>query len=465
VTPPAAREPVGDVVVVLPGILGSVLAKGDRVLWSSSRKALARNALLRGAPIEELTLSPDRFDADDPGDGVRATALIPDTHLIPGLWTIDGYSKLAAAIKRLPGVVEGTTYFEFPYDWRLDNRVAAAKLAECTSAWLERRRATDPDAKLVLVAHSMGGLVSRYFVEVLGGWEKTRALITIGTPFRGSLQAFDFLVNGMRRSIGPISLLDISEAVRSLPSAYQLLPTYECWDGGEGELVALTHAGEIPNLDAERVATARAFHTEIEDAEEANQGRSEYRDSDYAVIPVAGVAQPTLQSARLSGGVVSVMRSVKGADRDGDGRVMREVATPRRALKAWHVNQQHASLQNDDSVITQIRAILSEPRDALRGRPEAAIPPELKFGVDLDDAHLAGDPIPVRAPVDGDVPPLTAHAVDTSDDQEVDRVELRPDGDAYVGELRPLTPGIYRLAVEGGGLDPVTGVFTVLGRN
>jgi hypothetical protein len=35
----------------------------------------------------------------------------------------------------------------------------------------------------------MGGLVARYYLEVLGGWEKCRALFTFGTPHRGSLNA------------------------------------------------------------------------------------------------------------------------------------------------------------------------------------------------------------------------------------------------------------------------------------
>jgi pimeloyl-ACP methyl ester carboxylesterase len=464
-SPTPTRDPVTDVVVLLPGILGSVLMKGEKVLWSSSRTALARNVLLRGQPLEEIALAADHLDGDQPGDGITATALIPDTHMIPGLWTIDGYSKVAGSIRRLPGVRPGENYFEFPYDWRLDNRIAARKLARCGREWLASWRAQHPDARLVLVAHSMGGLVSRYFVEVLGGWQDTRALITIGTPFRGSLQALDFLANGIKRSIGSVSLLDLTEAVRSLPSAYQLLPTYHCWDGGNWEFAALSDAGPIPGVSQKLVAAAREFHTEVEQAAKANATLDEYRQSDYALIPIAGISQPTLQSAKLTGETIGVMRSIDGRDRDGDGRVMREVATPERSQKAWHVNQQHASLQNDASVLTQIQAILSEPRDALRERSPLGIPDECKFGLDLEDAYLAGEPVLVRVPVEGSVPPLTARVTDTANNEEIDSVELREDADSYLGELRPLTRGIYRIAIEGRGLDPVTGLFAVFGRD
>jgi pimeloyl-ACP methyl ester carboxylesterase len=39
--------------------------------------------------------------------------------------------------------------------------------------------------KLILVGHSMGGLVARYFLECLEGWRDTRRLVTFGTPYRG----------------------------------------------------------------------------------------------------------------------------------------------------------------------------------------------------------------------------------------------------------------------------------------
>ena len=37
-----------------------------------------------------------------------------------------------------------------------------------------------------IVAHSMGGLVSRYFIENLGGHEIVQHLIMLGTPNSGS---------------------------------------------------------------------------------------------------------------------------------------------------------------------------------------------------------------------------------------------------------------------------------------
>jgi hypothetical protein len=61
----------------------------------------------------------------------------------------------------------GRNLFEFPYDWRPDNRVAARRLARQGREWQEAWRTASGacDAKLVLVGHSMTGLIARYFFE------------------------------------------------------------------------------------------------------------------------------------------------------------------------------------------------------------------------------------------------------------------------------------------------------------
>ena len=80
----------------------------------------------------------------------------------------------------------------------------------------------------MLVGHSMGGLISRFFLECLDGWRETRTLVTFGTPYRGSVDALDTLVNGKK-----IKVFDLTEVARSLTAIYQLLPTYPCYvDGG-----------------------------------------------------------------------------------------------------------------------------------------------------------------------------------------------------------------------------------------
>ena len=87
------RKLMRDIVVMLPGIMGSVLQK-DRRDVSNVPGGSALNALLSlGGAVKDLTLEDDPADVDDGGDGVKATEVMRDIHLFPGLWKIDGYTK------------------------------------------------------------------------------------------------------------------------------------------------------------------------------------------------------------------------------------------------------------------------------------------------------------------------------------------------------------------------------------
>ncbi len=46
---------------------------------------------------------------------------------------------------------------------------------------------SDPNAKVDIVAHSMGGLVGRYYINLLGGWQRVSHFITLATPHGGSM--------------------------------------------------------------------------------------------------------------------------------------------------------------------------------------------------------------------------------------------------------------------------------------
>lgn len=87
-----------DVVVLLPGILGSVLHKGGADIWGLSRGTIARALWHFGENITDLALPRDQSERGEPDDGVTATRLLPDTHLVPFFWKVDGYSLLARTL-------------------------------------------------------------------------------------------------------------------------------------------------------------------------------------------------------------------------------------------------------------------------------------------------------------------------------------------------------------------------------
>src|SRR5262245_20658133 len=126
-----------DVIVLLPGITGSVLRKDGKDIWAISGGAIGRGLSSLGKSIKDLALNGDDSGLDDLGDGVTADRLIYGTTIIPKLWSIDGYGPIAERLKREFNLTPGANFFEFPYDWRRDNRVAARRLKRLATDWLE----------------------------------------------------------------------------------------------------------------------------------------------------------------------------------------------------------------------------------------------------------------------------------------------------------------------------------------
>ena len=451
-----------DVVVCIPGVIGSVLRKDGRDIWNISGGALISALTTLGRSIQDLKLEQDPVDVDDLGDGITAPEVIGDVHLIPGFWKIDGYTKMLRYIEETFDVTRGRNLFEFPYDWRRDNRVAARRLERESRAWLNDWRASSgaDDAKLVLVGHSMGGLISRYFLECLDGWRDTRTLVTFGTPYRGSLNALDTLANGLK-----IKFFDLTEIARSLTSIYQLLPTYPCYDSGNGDL-AYVDESDVPNLDRTKAKAALDFHREIRAAVETHLKDEAYKEGRYGLGRIVGIKQPTQQSARRDGNGVKLLRTIGGDDPGGDGTGPRPSATPveyEDDQGAAFSAERHASLQNDDHVLLQLTGVLtgnsinwSQFKDAV---------PMIDVSLDVDDLYSASEAVVVRARPDREPSDrLVAIAVDVETGEECARQALSPrDGGWHEGELGPLPEGVYRVTAFGAGtVEPVTDLVTVL---
>ena len=451
-----------DVVVLLPGVSGSALAKNGKEIWGLSAGTLWGAASSLGNTIRQLKLENDDPSVDDLGDGITATRLIPDLHIIPGLWKIDGYAATKASLLQRAGLEENKNYFDFPYDWRRDNRLSGRRLGEAARGWLKAWRTSsgNENAKLVLIGHSMGGIVARYFLEVLEGWRETRSLITFGTPYRGSLNAVGYLANGYAKGIGPLKV-DLSETVRSFTAIYQLLPTFKCIDKGEGAIVRVGETSGLPNIDAARAAKALAFHNEIVDAQARNAKDEGYRRDGYKIFPVVGIEQPTFVSALLRNGKLELSQSIEGKVIGGDSVVPRVSATPleiRTERREMYAAEAHASLQNFAPVLTQVGGVLTGDVDL-----EAALPTvgQITLGLDLQDVYGAG-PVEIAAKPSRPTP-LEVKIFDAPTNKLVVRAPLSASDDGYLRAHVTLRPGAYRVTVGGDEtVSPVTDACLVI---
>src|SRR6185295_3716346 len=111
-----------------------------------------------------------------------------------------------------------------PFDWRQSIDSLGQELA--------KRIANEPAGEVLLVAHSMGGLVSRAAMKA--GGQKVKRLIMLGTPNYGSFVPIQAL-RAIYPIIRKIALLDLGHKPEELaqkvfstfPGLYQMLPAPE----------------------------------------------------------------------------------------------------------------------------------------------------------------------------------------------------------------------------------------------
>lgn len=181
-------------IVVIPGVGGTVLrnSKGQACwLW------LTR--------IYQLSCS---------------TSGVSDNKITPGTGdygVFDYYKPLCNMLEENYGNEYDVLFF--PYDWRLSNANTAASLAIAINNSYD---------EVILVAHSMGGLVaSKYLANSSVNRNKVDKLITLGTPFTGAPQLIYVAETGDFNKT--LSVLGYEAEIKNLMSnfhcTYQLAPT------------------------------------------------------------------------------------------------------------------------------------------------------------------------------------------------------------------------------------------------
>ncbi len=216
-------------VVVVHGVLGARLrsSEDEREVWPGGLwRLMTHDYADLALPIDPVTLEPRP-------DGIEAYSFFDRAA------GADFYGELLATLNGPGGYIAddgsgpvGTSY-QFFYDWRQDLVATAAQL----NAFIDeiRRRHGDPDLKVDIVAHSMGGLVVRYFIRygsedvledphpvpTLAGDAKVRRVILVATPNFGSISGLQQALMGARVGLASIP----PEVGATWPSLYQLLPS------------------------------------------------------------------------------------------------------------------------------------------------------------------------------------------------------------------------------------------------
>ncbi len=247
-------------VIVIPGILGSKLVNSQtgEVTWGIFGGQYANPETAEGARSVAVPMRPEASLAQLTDDNVPDGVLDRVRVSVLGLpLELQAYVQILATLgvggyrdEELgsSGAIDyGSdhyTCFQFDYDWRRDNVENARRLHEFIlekKAYVERelyrRYGSEREVKFDIIAHSMGGLLTRYFLRYgardlpLDGsappvtWDGSRYVekaILVGTPNAGSVHALRQLVSGIDFSV---LLPAYSPAILgTMPAVYQLLP-------------------------------------------------------------------------------------------------------------------------------------------------------------------------------------------------------------------------------------------------
>lgn len=300
----------GEVVFVLPGIMGSRL--GSMQGETTSLLWLHPTAIAEGG-LSQLAL---------PGDSLHALGVM-----------LPGYLKL-----RLQLEIAGFRPVFHPFDWRADLETLARALLNAIET------ANAPEVHIV--AHSMGGLVARMALA-LDRRRRIQKLVQLGAPNQGSFAPVQAL-RAAYPTVRKIAALDhhnTAEALArtvflTLPGLYQMLPSVLSTDEPD-----LFDPSQWPHDELAPDASMLAHAAKV---------RSRMPPPDERCAVIVGTHQETVTSVRVckSGFEYSIRR-------DGDGTVPLTRALWDGAA-TWFIQENHGALTNNNKVLAAVNEILKQ---------------------------------------------------------------------------------------------------------
>jgi hypothetical protein len=249
--------------IFIPGIMGSRLIRtrpdgSTKVIWGKNQGIFA-------SPDRELEY----------GENDKVEAKVMDEYFVLDT-SFDVYGKAIDALRYMDLSAGGNNVRPFAYDWRQSNAKSARDLA----AWFCANKDEFEKRPLVLLAHSMGGLVLKSWLkniydaegctvgEKFANWVKVKKIFFLGTPHYGAPKAvtafadiYSILVDRddstLNRIIGNIDAKTMSSSINAygatFPSAYELLPivnTNKCFkDPGWPFPVSVKQANGVVHND------------------------------------------------------------------------------------------------------------------------------------------------------------------------------------------------------------------------
>ena len=319
-------------VVLIPGFGGSELWSGKTQLWPNLQKLMTQN------------------DPSDYWGEVSVRGILREISIVPGLFKMESFGSIVDFLVDELGYQPQRNLLEFAYDWRQDVRASAQLLKVAVRQWRTTR--PTPADRVTIIAHSMGGLVTRYYLQQLDGSEAVERAIFMGTPHRGSTSALALALAGKGVLPFNLPLSSVKSVVSGFPSLYQLLPDYAAAELVDGrEFAPLADDGWLPAKQRRHLETALEFRRELE---------ASTRQLSIPHTSIFGYGQNTLARLRLNcnkRGTITLNQTF--FESSGDAAVLEHSAVLDHS-DIHPVRQQHGALYADHDVQRRLRFELLE---------------------------------------------------------------------------------------------------------
>ncbi|MEP6743710.1 MAG: CHAP domain-containing protein, partial [bacterium] len=241
----AVTMPMQRPLIFIPGILGSQLDNFPPLSYNANPLWPSLGHFLKTG--EFLLFDPYLLDrrSEIAGVNIKATDAIRRTPLLLGnkdiyesfLFTLTNQGYTPYVLNGDPNRLTSTGcdyeaqknnnpyLFVFPYDWRLSNTENAARLKDYVGC--VQRFYPDPNQKIDIVTHSMGGLLARSYLLQYPSDHHVGKLITIAAPWLGAPKATRVLVAGdfWDSKLDLLTSASFKSLSEFFPSVHELTPS------------------------------------------------------------------------------------------------------------------------------------------------------------------------------------------------------------------------------------------------
>ncbi len=313
------------IVVFVPGLMGSELWRGSERLFPN---------------IKTLFTNPEMLRYPSP---VEPRKILDEVVIVPNLIKLDQYNRLGDYLVEELGYQRGVDFFEFAYDWRQDVRSSAAQLG----ALIENLPRTQP---LVIIGHSLGTMVSRYYIERLGGKARVERVILMGGPHRGVVKALTSLLDAPE--VLPFGIMGerLRQVSMSFPSSYQILPTYALQvDASSAKVNFLEDESWLPEQYLPLLRAGKEFRRELGVR------------SSIPAVSIFGYGLKTIASLTIHKNTSGTIKKIDyRMEPNGDSTIL-ESSTVLEGSEIHPVQQYHGSLFVDNDVKMRLKLELTRP--------------------------------------------------------------------------------------------------------